>query len=219
MKQLINIIVPACLLCFLCSVLPGCFITNELINSCKDFDPRVQTYHAAYMHKGDIVLEYTVQDQSNRKRFADRYWATLHPDKMADGYVKGDYSIHRKPLPDRMKKKITPVPIVDLRKQLPDDDNGLIKYEAIYAFLEQQPIDTLPQVFVCMDRGIQLYVRYIDPDSGKIKIYTHEPYEIFIHSSRYPIFLALLPFAVVGDIVTFPVACTVVLLYVPRWPM
>jgi hypothetical protein len=172
------------------------------------------------MHEDDIILEYTVQDQSDRKRFADRYWVRLHSDKLADGFVKGDYSIHRKPLPDRKKKKMTPIPIVDLYKQFPVDENGRFKYGkyGIIDFLKQQPVDTLPQIFVSMNGCQQLYVRYLDADSGKVKVYNYESYESFIHYSNYPKLIALFPFALVGDIVTFPVVL-VVLLYFPRWPM
>ncbi|NLZ62937.1 MAG: hypothetical protein GX902_03935 [Lentisphaerae bacterium] len=217
MKQLIKAIVPACLLGSLCSILSGCFITNELIDSCKDRDPRAETYHAAYMHEGDIILEYTVQDQKPGKRLADRYWVRLYLDNLADECLKGDYSIHRKPLPDREKKKMTPIPIVDLHKQIPVDDNERFKHGTI-DFIKQQPIDTLPQVFVYTSDWQRLYVRYLDADSGKVKVYNYESYESFIHGLNYPKLIALFPFAVIGDIVTFPVML-VVLLYVPRWPM
>ena len=219
MKRLIKFITPVWLLCSLCLALYGCttgMVTHTLIRSCDEADPPVQAYHAAFTHKGDVVLDYTVQDRNDRTfhRFAERYWATLHLDKLADRSVKGDYSIHRTPLSDQHRKKMTPIPIIDLRKHVAPADDGYMKFDTIFAFLKQQPTNTLPQVFVCMNSGSQLYVRYMDPESRKIEIYTSEPYDVFIPGSRYPKLLVIYPFALMGDIVTFPL-----LLFSPRWSM
>ncbi|MBW7908359.1 MAG: hypothetical protein H3C50_05480 [Kiritimatiellae bacterium] len=219
MKRVLKHIILAWLLCSAGLALSGCatgMVSQSLISSCDEADPPVEKYHAAFAYKGDVVLEYTVQDRRDKtfRRFSDRYWATLHLNELADRSVRGDDSIHRNPLPDRQRDKMTPIPIVDIRNHVSPASDGYMKYDAIFAFLKQQSSETVPQVFVCMNSGTQLYVRYRDPESGKIETYTNDPYDVFIPGSRYPKLLLLYPFALVGDIVTFPL-----ILFSPRWPM
>lgn len=214
MKQVIKSFLLVCLVCALCPVFSGCVLTAILIEFSSNCDPPIQTYHAAYMHKGDIVLEYSVVDRSplfrGEHRFADRYWARLDLDKIdkvKDRPTK-PYSIHRRPLSSWRKKRMTPIPIVDLRKQIPADESGQIADQDLQAFFKQQPINTLPQVFVCMDRKRKLFVCYMDKDSDKVKVYNVDPIESFFHVSRYPL-LAVIPLAAVADIVVSPVIFTI----------
>lgn len=214
MKRFLKYFVPIWVLCSVCLALSGFatgLVTDRLIDSCDVADPPVEKYHAAYAYQGNVVLEYTVQDRNDKKyqRFADRYWATLHLDKLADFSSKSRYSIHRNLLPDQQRENLTPIPIVDLRDHVAPASDGYIKADDLFAFLNKQSSDRLPQVSVCMKCGTQLYIRYRDPESGKIEFYTNEPFDVFIPASRYPKFLILYPFALLGDIVTLPLLLAV----------
>jgi hypothetical protein len=225
MKKFLKYFVPIWLfgsVLFALSGFPTGLFSDALITNFRKADPPVESYHAAYLYKGNVVLEYTVTDRhdSSRQRVSDRYWATLDLDKLADyspknlysGKIpsKSRYSIHRKLLPDQQRENLTPIPIVDLRDHVAPASDGRIKADDIFAFLNKQSSDRLPQVSVCMKcAGTQLHIRYRDPESGKIKFETNEPFDVFIPASRYPRFLILYPFALLADIVTLPLTLAV----------
>jgi hypothetical protein len=191
--------------------LGGCAATSlksSLKSSCQVADPPVEAYHAAFEYHGDIILEYTVKnrDDGKFKRLSDKYWAELHPAMLGDQTVKGDYTVHREPLAESKRMMMHPIPIVDLRQEVPPAADGRMGFEPIFTYINRQPAQSVPQVFTCMGCGTQLYVRYRDPTTARIAVYQTDPYEVFIPASRYPKLIALYPFAFVGDILIFPFA-------------
>jgi hypothetical protein len=171
---------------FIAATASGCatgICTDRLIRANRMTDPQIKQYHAAYAHRGEIILEYTVLDTD--QRIADRYWAELHVDMLPDRMRPGDYTIHRRPLRESKRKRMEPIPLIDRQH-------------------DTNQTDAVPAVFVNSARRTELNVRYRNPETGKTEWYQDWPRDRFIPAARYPKVIAVWPFAFVGDLVTWP---------------
>ncbi|MGI6353858.1 MAG: hypothetical protein ACOX6W_01975 [Lentisphaeria bacterium] len=167
----------------LCS---GC-VSKYLVDSCTCHYPTVESYHSVYW-KGDcIAVSYSVQapQYPKQEKCADSYWAMLRRSKLKDSsYSNSGISIHRTPLPKRIKNKWEELPIIEFSSR---------------DFIRSQPLSEVPDIY---RNKHWLYIRYSPTNKALIKDFS--PSGAYIKPSKYPQLATLFPFAVIGDILTLP---------------
>ena len=203
---LLAVLVAACLTC-------GCgVVTLDLIDSCMRFDPHVAQYNAVYWKGNRIAVDYSVKDAvgSAEQKRAESYWAELECAKFFSAYESNKaITIHRKPLPGRIRKKWEAIPIQkfsDIKPQ-PLESAG---YRA-----KPQPPPRAPEAY--MDRD-ELMLRDIklDPTGTTPRLKSFLPLGHFMPPEQIPRLIVLFPIALIGDIVMFP--CVIVLKDFPHQP-
>jgi len=167
----------------LCS---GC-VSKYLVDSCTCHYPPVKSYNSVYW-KGDcIAVSYSVQapQYPKQEKCADSYWAMLRRSKLrGSSYSDHGISIYRAPLPKRIKNKWEELPIIEFSS---------------WDFIHSQPLSEVPDIY---RSGNWLYIRY--SPTNRVLIQHFSPRGEYIKPSKYPQLAILFPFAVIGDILTFP---------------
>jgi hypothetical protein len=184
--------------------LHGCELgsnTSRLVESCKAWDPPVETYHAAYAIENGVLLDYTVRNRSDGhyRRYADRYWATLRLDRIDRTLITNDYNVRRSPLRDKTKKAL---PLIDLAPVVARASDGHRKFDDVLAYINKQPESDLPQVYIVSDEEwFSLYIRYRNPDSGRLDVYRNAPHGVFFPPARCPKLIFGYLFALILDVI------------------
>ncbi len=185
-------------------ILSGCatgVFSQNLMDDCSEYDPPVEKYLSAYKTGNSLILDYTVNNQENE----ERYWAELKFGKLEkkNAWLKRNiYEVHRHPLSTSKRNKRVEIPITDISNQIPIGRQD--SYKAIHAYIREQPEEGLPQVFICTHSHYHLSIQHRESVYGRIKIYHKEPQGRFIPISKFPKLVVYYPFAVLGDIATFP---------------
>jgi hypothetical protein len=192
----------------------GCgMVTTSLLNSCTRNEPDVQSFNAAYWRPAGfwssarLIVDYSVQEPRypKQEKRDSSYWADISVDGLAydeHSHPQDGVTIHRYRLSENRLSGCRKLPIRtmdDMRRE-----SGSVY---VWDYLGHMNVTNAPLI---VSESNWLAIRD--------KTYTHLGYKRFCptHSyiplEQYPKLIGLYPFAILGDIVTFPLV-----LVAPRW--